>query len=168
MSEPFLGEIRITAFNFPPRGWAYCNGQVLPIAQNQALFALLGTTYGGNGQTTFALPNLRGRAPMHFGAGFALGQQGGEEAHTLTASEMPAHTHALPAQSQPAQDGVAPAGAASFAASGVQPYRSGASQTVAAQSAVGATGGSQAHENRPPFLVVSFCIALQGIFPSRN
>jgi microcystin-dependent protein len=168
VSEPFLGEIRIVAFNFPPRGWAYCNGQTLPIAQNQALFALLGTTYGGNGQTTFALPNLQGRAPMHFGTGFTLGQQGGEEAHTLIASEMPAHTHALPAQSQAAQAGAGPAGNASFAASGVQPYRTGASQTVAAQSAVGATGGGQPHENRPPFLVVSFCIAMQGIFPSRN
>jgi len=166
MPEPFLSEIKIFAFNFPPKGWAFCNGQFLPINQNQALFSLLGTTYGGNGQTTFALPDLRGRAPIHFGSSFILGQAGGEEAHTITMGEMAAHTHQTrasangPSVQQPANN---------FWASntGFSPY--GATPDAAmSPTCIGNVGGSQAHENRSPFLVLNFCIALQGIFPSQN
>jgi microcystin-dependent protein len=166
MPNPFLSEIKIFAFNFPPKGWAFCNGQLLPINQNQALFSLLGTTYGGDGQTTFALPNLRGRAPIHHGSSFNLGQQGGEEAHTITMSEMAAHTHQAhgsadtPTVTSPQNN---------FWASntGFTPY--GATGNVALDPAcISNTGGGQAHENRSPFLVLNFCIALQGIFPSQN
>lgn len=163
MSEPFLAEIKILSFNFAPRGWALCNGQFLPINQNQALFALLGTTYGGNGQTTFALPDVRGRFPIHFGQGFNLGQAGGEIAHTLTISELPAHTHLPQANSNLASQG-SPAnnfwsGTGAYAAT---------PNTAMNAGGVLPTGGSQAHENRSPFLVLTFVIALQGIFPSQN
>ena len=169
MSTPYLSEIHIMAFVFPPKGWALCNGQVLPINQNQALFSLLGTTYGGNGQTTFALPDLRSRAPTHFGQGpgrssRALGERSGEEFHTLLASEMPAHNHPVSAVNAPGTQ-TTPAGNY-FAA-----YRGGYSDTANQplhSGAIGNTGGSQAHENRPPYLTVSFCIALQGIFPSQS
>jgi len=166
MSEPFLGEIRILSFNFPPRGWAHCNGQLLPINQNQALFALLGTQYGGNGQTTFALPDLRGRVPVHIGAGFAQGQTSGQVVTTLTIAQMPAHSHGFNAlqadATQRAATGRLPAYAAEEAYS-----REGGPTPLHAE-AVSVAGGGQAHSNMQPYLVVNFAIALQGIFPSRN
>lgn len=166
MSEPFLAEIRLFTFNFAPKGWALCNGQLLPINQNQALFSLLGTTYGGNGQTTFALPNLQGRVPIHFGSGFLLGESAGEETHTLTAAELPAHTHPVVASSNvPTQPG--PVNNFWPNGGGAIPYASNSDTTMDPQ-AVAPLGGGQAHENRPPFLVVNFCIALQGIFPPQN
>ena len=164
MSEPFLGEIRMFSFNFPPKGWMVCNGALLPINQWQALFSLLGTTYGGNGQTNFALPDLRGRAPMHVGGAYPQGQLGGEQAHTLSSAELPQHSHAVTAGGTAST--AAPAGAR-WAAS-VQPVF-GSTPTVAmAPSAVSSAGSSQAHDNMPPYLVINFCIAAAGIFPSRN
>jgi microcystin-dependent protein len=165
MSEPFLSEIKIVSFNFPPKGWALCNGQLLPINQNQALFALLGTTYGGNGQTNFALPNLRGQVPIHMGAGFTLGQAGGQEAHTITMSEMPAHSHFVKAN---AAAGNTPNIAGNVLAAANNLYTAPSGLTTLEPSAVTNTGGSQPHENRQPYLVLNFIIALQGIFPSRN
>jgi microcystin-dependent protein len=167
VAEPFLGEIRAFGFNFAPRGWAMCNGQILSIAQNTALFSLLGTMYGGNGQTTFALPDLRTRAPMHLGQGPGLssrtqGEQAGQEVHTLIATEMPAHAHAQPASSGE-QDTNRPANAVP-ARGGV--YAASGDGTVL--DATTASGGSQPHNNMPPYLVLNFCIALEGIFPSRN
>jgi microcystin-dependent protein len=161
-----MSEVKICAFNFPPKGWALCNGQFLPINQNQALFSLLGTMYGGNGQTTFALPDLRGRTPIHVGQGFVEGQAGGQEFHTLTISEMPQHIHQMSGISQ---DGtVQIANGAFLAAAGAQPYH-GATNLVAMDPAsITSVGGSQPHENRQPYLVLNFVIALQGVFPSRN
>ncbi len=164
MSEPFLGEIRIVSFNFAPRGWAVCNGQVLPINQNQALFSLLGTTYGGNGQTTFALPDLRGRVPLHMGGGFVAGQAGGEAQHTLTVSELPPHIHSVGAMPGLA-DKTDPTGRAW--AGGRTAYASSANTTMNAAS-IGTAGASQGHDNLSPYLTLTFCIALQGIFPSRT
>ena len=163
MSEPFLGELKLMSFNFPPKGWALCNGQFLPINQNQALFALLGTTYGGNGQTTFALPDLRGRVAMHRGNGFNQGQRGGEEVHTLVGQEMPAHNHLVNA-SNAAGDAADPTMLAQFS----DGYGGPTSLTPLQAATVGNVGGSQPHENRQPYLVLNWCIALQGIFPSRN
>lgn len=165
MPEPFLSEIKIVAFNFPPRGWAFCNGQLLPINQNQALFALLGTTYGGNGQTNFALPDLRGKVPFHFGNGFILGQTAGETAHTLTISELPTHVHignasgAAPNATSPLGNFWSAPGAEIYAAAPDNAMRPGTVANV---------GGSQPHDNMSPFLVLNFIIALQGIFPSQN
>jgi microcystin-dependent protein len=164
MSTPYLSEIKICAFNFAPKGWALCNGQLMPINQNQALFALLGTTYGGDGRVNFALPNLQGRAPMHVGGGFVLGQSAGEEAHTLIASEMPAHTHVL---SGTAATGKSAAPAGNTLAAARSAYGESANAQLLATT-IAPAGGSQPHENRPPFLVVNFVIALQGIFPSPN
>ena len=166
MAEPFLGELRMMSFNFPPKGWAFCNGQTLAIAQNQALFSLLGTTYGGNGQTTFALPNLRGRVPVHWGSGHTLGEQGGEAAHTLIAAELPTHTHQLIATSV---EGTAllPGGNL-LARSNLPAYHGPSGAQAMAPESVGVLGGSQPHTNLMPSLAVTFCIALQGVFPSRN
>jgi microcystin-dependent protein len=165
MSTPFLGEIRIISWNYPPRGWAFCNGQLLPINQNQALFSLLGTTYGGNGQTNFALPNLQGRVPVHMGNGFSLGQQGGEITHTIIQSEMPAHTHVPVGSSNAADQGV-PAGnywaLESSNAYATQP------DSALHPASVTNIGGSQPHTNLSPFLVLNYCIALLGIFPSQT
>lgn len=166
MADPFLGEVKIMAFNFAPRGWALCNGQILPIAQNQALFALLGTTYGGNGQTTFALPDLRSRVPVHFGAGITLGERAGETSHTLTLSEMPAHTHTAKATAAAAGTGD-PTGAF-WANAGRTNFTTEAPNNLMNAATVASVGGSQPHQNMPPFLTLNFCIALQGIFPSRN
>jgi microcystin-dependent protein len=166
MASPFIAEIRIFGFNFPPRGWALCNGQLLPISQNQALFAILGTTYGGNGVTTFALPNFQGRAPLHVGTGFNLGQSTGEETHTLIVSEMPAHTH-VPVGSSNGPTQAGPGGGFWSSNSGNTPYAA-ASNSSMAQGAIGTAGGSQPHQNLSPLLVLNICIALVGIFPSRN
>lgn len=172
MAEPFLSEIRIFSFNFAPKGWALCNGQLLPINQNQALFSLLGTTYGGNGQTNFALPNLQGRAPNHFGGSFVLGQAGGETAHTVTMNEMPLHTHLLNSNlavvdaNTNATQGVPTSNF--WANNGKQTFCTSAPDAVMAPGAVTNVGGSQPHTNMQPYLVLNFCIALQGIFPSRN
>ncbi|WGY03958.1 tail fiber protein [Nocardioides sp. QY071] len=166
MAEPFLSEIRLMSFNFPPQGWALCNGQFLPINQNQALFSLLGTTYGGNGQTTFALPDLRGRVPIHMGGGFTLGQTGGQEAHTVTVGELPAHTHAVRVSATSTGGTASPAGA--YLGGANNAYRSGPASTSLNPASVTSVGGSQPHENRQPFLTLSFCIALQGIFPSQT
>lgn len=168
MGTPFLGEIKIISWNFAPKGWAFCNGQLLPINQNQALFSILGTTYGGNGQTTFGLPDMRSRVPIHQGPQFStLGQRGGEEFHTVIQQEMPQHIHFAQVQTQNATTG-APAnnflaGVPSFA------YRTSITNLTTLQpGTVTNTGGSQPHENRQPFLVVNFIIALTGVFPSRN
>ena len=166
MAEPFLSEIRIFSFNFPPKGWAFCNGQLLPINQNQALFSLLGTTYGGNGQTNFALPNVQGCTPIHVGAGHTLGEKAGSSSVTITQQQMPEHIHAVSA-SQSAQGGT-PVPANNFLGSANNMYHAPSSLTTMRANEVGNTGGSQAHTNLQPYLVLNFCIALQGIFPSRN
>lgn len=165
MAEPFLSEIRIMSFVFPPKGWALCDGQLLPINQNQALFSLLGTTYGGDGRVNFALPNLQGRAPIHMGSGHTLGERGGEQAHTLNMSEMPQHLHLLQASTT--------TGDSAFAnntvlAAALNLYGAPNNLTTLSPASVTNVGGSQAHLNMQPFLVLSFCIALQGIFPSQN
>ena len=165
MAEPFLGEIRIFSFNFPPKGWAFCNGQTLPINQNQALFAILGTTYGGNGINNFMLPNFQGRLPIHVGTGFSLGQIGGEQAHTLLTSELPAHNH--PAFGSSNNAGQASPGGAYWAVDDSGAYAASSTNSLAPQ-AITNTGGTQPHDNMSPYLTLSFCIALQGIFPSRN
>ena len=167
MGEPFLAEIKIISWNYAPRGWAFCNGQLLPINQNQALFSLLGTTYGGNGQTNFALPDFRGRSPYHLGDGFTQGQVAGETAHTLTISELPAHIHGIRANNTDGGE-VFPTGKV-WGKTAVNPYVAAASANAAmAPGTITNTGGSQPHENRQPYLVLNFIIALIGIFPSRN
>jgi microcystin-dependent protein len=164
MAEPFLSEIRLMSFVFPPKGWALCNGQLLPINQNQALFSLLGTTFGGDGQTNFALPNYQGSAPIHVGDGYVLGERGGEQAHTLSISEIPTHTHVVSASSQVGND---PTAVGHVLASPLNmSYRSPDALVAMTPSTVTNIGGSQAHLNMQPFLTISFCIALQGIFPS--
>jgi len=166
MADPFLSEIRIMSFNFAPQGWAECNGQLLPINQNQPLFSLLGTTFGGNGQTNFALPDLRARVPIHVGSGHTLGERAGEAAHTLSISEIPTHVHVLNATAANATlDTVT--GALPAQPLTAQIYGNGALVAMNATT-VGNTGGSQAHENRQPSLVLTFAIALQGIFPAPN
>jgi microcystin-dependent protein len=165
MAQPFLAEIRIVSFNFPPKGWALCNGQFLPINQNQALFSLMGTTYGGNGQTTFALPDLRGRAAVHFGQGIVQGERAGQTAHTLITSEMPQHIHIAQASSNNG-DTVIPGGNVLAAVAGQ--YGPPTNLTSLHPASVTNTGGSQPHENRQPYTVLNFVVALQGIFPSRN
>lgn len=166
MSEPFMGEIKIISWNYAPRNWAFCNGQFLPINQNQALFSLFGTTYGGNGQTTFALPDLRGRAPASFGNGLTQGQALGESAHTVTINEMPAHLHQAQGYSQNG-DNAAPTGNVLGTVANL--FGSPAQNLVTfAPASVTNIGGSQPHENRMPYLVLNFIVALIGIFPSQN
>jgi len=172
MAEPFLSEIRIMSFGYAPKGWAMCNGQLLPINQNQALFSLLGTTFGGDGRVNFALPDVRGRTPIHVGSGHTLGERGGEQAHTLSIAELPTHTHVLTANSANAT-GFDPTNSllAKGAASNGNPinaYTPPQQLTAMSPAAVTNTGGSQAHLNMQPFLTLTFCIALQGIFPSPN
>lgn len=167
MAEPFLSEIRMMSFEFAPKGWALCNGQLLPINQNQGLFSLLGTTYGGDGRVNFALPDMRGRTPIHFGDGFTLGQRGGETAHTLSTSEIPAHFHALNGTSA-ASTTDTPASTLELGQSTIDLYRAPSTLAAMDPGSVSNVGGSQAHENMMPYLTISFCIALQGIFPSQN
>jgi len=167
MAEPFLSEIRIMSFGFPPKGWALCNGQLLPINQNQALFSLLGTTYGGDGRVNFGLPDLQGRAPIHMGSSHTLGERGGEQAHTLSISEIPTHTHSAMATST--NGGVIIPTGNLLAGGTPQLYHAPDANLTALNAAtLGSVGGSQAHLNMEPFLVLSFCIALQGIFPSQT
>jgi microcystin-dependent protein len=169
VSEPYLGEIRLFTFSYPPKGWALCNGQLLPINQNQALFALLGTTYGGDGRTTFALPNLQGRVPLHVDGTIPLGTRGGSETVTLLESQLPVHGHALAASADVA---VATAPGANALAKkprfGANVYAAPAAPAPLNALSLAAVGGSQPHQNMQPFLTLSFGIALVGIFPSTN
>lgn len=178
MAEPFLAEIRIVAFNFPPRGNAFCDGQILPINQNQSLFSLLGTTYGGDGRTTFGLPELRGRVPIHTGtapggSNHVLGQKGGEENVTLNGGQLPSHTHDFEVVTTDATDQfpLHPSqnmGGSRLAKATTNMYGTGGTQQALNPASVTAVGGGQPHTNMQPFLAVNFCIALQGLFPSRN
>lgn len=180
MGTPYMGEIKIISWNYPPKGWVFCNGQTLPINQNQALFSLFGTSYGGNGQTTFGLPNMQGRVPVHMGSGFIVGQVGGETTHTLKVSEMPQHNHNIRADgstaagsnfSTPAatemfgQSLGVPSSGTNFA---VSPYGAAPPAGVLAPGTVTNSGGNQPHDNMQPYLVLNFVVALQGVFPSRN
>ncbi len=171
MSEPFLAEIRMVGFNFPPRGWAFCDGQILPINQNQSLYSLLGSTYGGDGRTSFALPDIRGRVPIHTGqsgggVSYIQGQKVGEETVTLTTTEIASHNHKVNSTSSVA-DQAAPSSIVLPAANTGKPYRSNGSGHMAVTSIANA-GGGQTHNNIQPSLALNFCIALQGLFPSRN
>lgn len=165
MSEPFLSEIKLVSFNFPPKGWALCNGQLLPINQNQALFALLGTTYGGNGQTNFALPNLRGRVPIHMGNGHTQGEAAGSTSVTVNIQQLPTHLHGVTASPTNAD---VPVGTNNFFGAALNTYTAPANLLTIAPQTVTSVGGSQPHNNMMPYLTLNFIIALQGIFPSRN
>jgi microcystin-dependent protein len=166
VSDPYIGEIKLCSFNFPPRGWAFCNGQLLPIQQNQALFSVLGTRYGGNGVTNFALPNLQGRMPIHQSARHVVGEAGGETAHVLTQQEMPGHVHLAAGRTEPGSPGTSPAGA--VWAAGARAAFTDTPTQVMAPAAVSNVGGNQPHENQPPYLALNFIIALVGVFPSQN
>jgi microcystin-dependent protein len=168
MSEPFLGELKCVSFNFPPRGWALANGQLLPINQNQALFSLFGTTYGGDGRTTFGIPNLQGRAAVHMGQGLILGQQGGEYNHTLTISEMPQHIHGLQAINATQNDNNPQNTMFANAPTGLGVYGPPNSLSLMFPADISKVGGSQPHSNQSPYLVMSWIVALQGIFPSQT
>ena len=165
MATPYLSEIKIFSFNFSPKGWAFCNGQLLPINQNQALFALIGTYYGGDGRVNFALPNLQGNTPIHMGSGQTLGQLGGEQNHTLTMAEIPAHTHTWSATNAAAN---APNPTANLLGGAPEYDGSGSNLTPMYPGVLATVGGSQPHQNMQPYLTLNFCIALQGIFPSQN
>ena len=165
MAEPFLAEIRMMSFNFPPKGWAFCNGQLLPINQNQGLFALLGTTFGGDGRVNFGLPNLQGRVPMHMGSGHVLGEQGGEYAHTLSISELPTHTHLANATNT---NGAVDLPANNVLGAVNNAYSPPNATTPLVAGTISNVGGSQSHQNMQPFLTINFSIALQGIFPSQT
>jgi microcystin-dependent protein len=166
MAEPFLSEIRIMSFSFAPKGWALCNGQLLPTDQNQALFSLLGTTYGGDGRVNFGLPNLQARTPIHMGNGHTLGERGGEQAHTLSITELTTHTHSA--------EGTNTNGSAIIPSSNLlagspnQLYATSQNLSALNAATISNVGGSQAHTNMQPYLVLTFCIALQGIFPSQT
>lgn len=166
MAEPFLSEIRIMSFGFPPKGWALCDGQLLPINQNQGLFSLLGTTYGGDGRVNFALPDLRSRAPIHMGSGHTLGERGGEQAHTLSIGEIPTHTHVANGSSTAAETNTPDN--TTYLGFVNSTYAPATNLVAMGPSEIGNVGGSQAHLNMQPFLVLNFSIALQGIFPSQT
>jgi microcystin-dependent protein len=165
VAEPFLSEIRIFSFTFPPKGWAFCNGQLLPINQNQALFSLLGTTYGGDGRVNFGLPNLQGRVPIHMGSGYTIGDRGGEQAHTLSIGEIPTHAHTLNGTNS---NGVVNNPNNNFIGAVNNMFSPSGGLLPFDPSSVTNVGGSQSHLNMEPFLALNFCIALQGIFPSQN
>ena len=167
MPTPFLGEIKIISWNYAPQGWAFANGQFLPINQNQALFSLFGTMYGGNGQTTFALPDFRGRVPVHKGGGHTMGENGGQAVHTVTMSEMPQHFHFAQVTNNIGTD-PNPANNVVIAKSVANSYGAAANFTPMNSDTIGNVGGSQPHENRQPYLVLNFIVALQGFFPSQN
>ena len=170
MSEPFLAEVRVMGFNFAPRGWAFCDGQILPINQNQSLYSLLGTTYGGDGRTSFALPDMRGRTPIHVGNGHREGQKSGEETHTLAGNEMPNHDHVLFGSGNQANSDT-PTGrlpAKKPQVGGQEIFATSGTKTNMASGMVVNVGGGQAHDNMMPYIALNFCIALQGLFPSRN
>jgi microcystin-dependent protein len=166
MAEPFLSEIRIMSFGFPPKGWALCDGQLLPINQNQALFSLLGTTYGGDGRVNFGLPNLQGRVPIHMGSGHTLGERGGEQGHTLSISEIPTHVHTMSGTTAATNPQPVPVNA--YLAPTASMYGAATNLTSLNPGSLTSVGGSQAHLNMQPFLVLNFSIALQGIFPSQT
>jgi len=166
MAEPFLSEIRIMSFGFPPKGWALCDGQLLPINQNQALFSLLGTTYGGDGRVNFGLPNLQGRTPIHMGSGHTLGERGGEQGHTLSISEIPTHTHVAHGSSTAAETNTPDN--TTYLGFVNNTYAAAQNFVAMGPTEIGTVGGSQAHLNMQPFLVLNFSIALQGIFPSQT
>lgn len=174
MADPFVAEIRIFPFNFAPKGWAFCDGQLLPLSQNTALFSLLGTTYGGDGKSNFALPNMQGNAPMHPGQGpglslHDLGETGGSETVSLLESEIPAHSHAIKADVLDPADVQAPTAATVYAKStGGNAYIAPASLVAMAGQALAPAGGDQPHNNMQPYLTLNFCIALQGVFPPRT
>lgn len=173
MSEPFLAEIRIYGFNFAPRGWAFCDGQILPINQNQSLYSLLGTTYGGDGRTSFGLPDMRGRTPIHVGRSnggefHTEGQKSGEETHTLAAAEMPNHDHVAQASSTNANQNSAQGNLPAAALNLYIPEASNPTRQPISSSTVANVGGSQSHDNMQPYIAINFCIALRGLFPSRN
>jgi microcystin-dependent protein len=165
MAQPYVGEIRIFAGNFAPAGWAFCDGQILPISENETLFQLIGTTYGGDGQSTFALPDLRGRLLLHQGNGFTLAETGGVETVTLTVSQIPAHGHPMLASTAPGTQN-APSNSVTAASPSVQLYIGDVPDSNLAATAVGSTGGSQPHNNFQPYLCVNFILSLFGIFPS--
>lgn len=167
MAQPYVGEIRMFAGNYAPSGWMFCEGQLLPISEYETLFALIGTTYGGDGQATFAIPDLRGRIPIHFGSGFVLSESGGAEQVTLTVPQMPAHSHPLMASTQNAIS-AQPANSVLGQPTSIDTYRVAAPNTGLAATSIGSVGGSQPHENRQPYLCVSFIISLFGIFPSQT
>jgi microcystin-dependent protein len=166
LAEPFLSEIRMMSFVFAPKGWALCNGQLLPINQNQALFSLLGTTFGGDGRVNFALPDYRARVPIHVGNGHTLGERAGEQAHTLSIAELPTHTHLLQATTAAGTAAIPSAGVTLATSTNYEAYRPATTLTSMQPATVANVGGSQPHLNMQPFLTISFCIALQGIFPS--
>jgi microcystin-dependent protein len=166
MSSPYIGEIRMFGGNFAPVGWAFCNGALIPISENDALFNLIGTTYGGDGQTTFALPDLQSRVPMHVGSGFALGQTGGAESVTLTIGQIPAHSHVPQANSN--QGSQAGPGNGVWASASINDYSNGVPSIALDAGAIGSSGGSQPHDNMPPFVVINFIISLFGVFPSQT
>ncbi|MFB9266320.1 phage tail protein [Bradyrhizobium erythrophlei] len=165
MADPFIAEIRLMSFNFPPKGWAFCNGQLLPINQNQALFSLLGTTFGGDGRQTFGLPNLQGRTPMHMGNGHTLGEIGGEQGHTLSIGEMPQHIHVANATNT---NGALALPAGNVLGAFNNAYGAITEPTTINPGSISNVGGGQAHQNMQPFLTINFSIALQGIFPSQT
>jgi microcystin-dependent protein len=165
MSSPFIGEIRMFAGNFAPQGWSFCDGSLIPISENDALFNLIGTTYGGDGQSTFALPDLRSRVPVHAGPGFTLGQTGGEETVTLTVQQIPSHIH-VPQAKSVAGNQASPAGGV-WAASSLNQYTANTPSSSMDAAALGSAGGSQPHDNMVPFLVVNFILSLFGVFPSQ-
>lgn len=168
MAEPFLAEIRIMSFNFAPKGWAMCNGQLMPINQNQALFSLLGTTFGGDGRVNFGLPDQRGRVPIHVAGNFPLGTMGGEQSHTLSINELPQHTHIAQASNNAATDNIPGANVLLGNSAPNDIYTGLAAPTPLQIGTISSVGGSQPHANLQPYLTVTFCIALQGIFPSQN
>jgi microcystin-dependent protein len=170
--DPFVAEIRILPFNFAPKGWAFCDGQILPLSQNTALFSLLGTTYGGDGKSNFALPNMQGSAPMHPGQGpglslHDLGETGGSDTVTLLVSEIPSHSHSMSVSGQAGLNNT-PAGQLFAVGAGINLYAPAANLTAMSDSALAPTGGDQSHNNRMPYLTLNFCIAMQGVFPPRT